>query len=47
MNTISGSDTKNLSIIRNSVTDLIKKACALDTDNLKILDIGPQAHNGV
>jgi hypothetical protein len=46
MNTISDSDTKNLSIIRNSVIDLIKKAGALDTDNLKILDIAPQDHYG-
>ncbi len=46
MKTISETDIRNLSIVRNSVTDFIYNASQLDEVGLKVLDIAPQDHNG-
>jgi ubiquinone/menaquinone biosynthesis C-methylase UbiE len=45
-NEISLKDIKNLKLIRESVKKIIEEASKQDRENLKVLDIAPQVHNG-
>jgi ubiquinone/menaquinone biosynthesis C-methylase UbiE len=46
MKEISLIDLSHLKIIRESVSDLIKKASAFDSYGIDVLDIAPQIHSG-